>query len=82
MRITHTNDSLNLLAFLEKYPNQWHGYSGDKRTLKAVERLKLLHSHAFVTSGFQQMFWDTSERGDSNNIFNSSKRNEYGEVKY
>lgn len=38
-RITHTNDSLNLIHFLTKYPDCWHSYAGDKRTFRAVWRV-------------------------------------------
>lgn len=40
-RITHTDDSLNVVYFAERYPG-WHGYAKDKRTEKAVERARVL----------------------------------------
>lgn len=35
----HTTDSLKLLAFLEKYPNNWHSVALDMQTLKAFCKL-------------------------------------------
>ena len=54
MRLTHTIDSLKLYEFLEKYPNRWHGYATDKKTLKALERVKILYP-LVVTNEFNQM---------------------------
>ena len=54
MRLTHTIDSLKLYAFLEKYPNRWHTYGTDKKTLKALERVKILYP-LVVTNEFNQM---------------------------
>ncbi len=42
MRLTHTDDSLKALEFVEKYPNQWHTFKQDKRTRQAVKRLEVL----------------------------------------
>lgn len=39
MTITHTNDSLKVTEFAQKYPG-WHSYAKDKRTTKAVERAR------------------------------------------
>lgn len=43
MRVTHTNDSLKMIEFLQKYPNQWHSIAKDKRTLKAFDIVHVLY---------------------------------------
>lgn len=43
MKLKHTKDSLKLTEFAMKYPDQWHSYSKDARTTKAVERAKFLN---------------------------------------
>lgn len=34
----HTQDSLNLVDFAIEYPNKWHSYALDRKTLKAVKK--------------------------------------------
>jgi hypothetical protein len=41
--MNHTTDSLNMMYFLEKYPNQWHSLARNKKTLKAFNRLQFLY---------------------------------------
>ena len=49
----HTNDSLNLSQFLEKYPSQWHSLAKDKKTRKAFDRLQFLYgTKVFEFDGF------------------------------
>ncbi len=52
MRITHIKDSLKLVEFAQKYPNAWHNYAKDKKTLKAVERAVFLGR--IITNEFNQ----------------------------
>jgi hypothetical protein len=33
--VIHTQDSLKLFEFLQKYPNQWHSFADDAVTLRA-----------------------------------------------
>ena len=49
--LTHTIDSQKLVEFAQRYDG-WHGYAKDKRTLKAVERAKILGR--IETNDFQQ----------------------------
>lgn len=42
MRLTHTEDSLKALEFVERYPNQWHSFNKDSKTTKAIKRLEIL----------------------------------------
>lgn len=42
MRLGHTVDSQKLTEFAERLNSKWHTYKKDKKTLKAVERAKLL----------------------------------------
>jgi len=44
-----TKDARKLLAFLEKYPGQWHSYSRDNKTLKAVKRLMILYTEKTIS---------------------------------
>jgi hypothetical protein len=41
--ITHTQDSLKLIEFLKDYPDQWHSVRKDKRTSRAVVRVRTLY---------------------------------------
>ena len=44
MRIGHTKETLKLMGFLERCaPISWQSFAKDKKTLKAVERLKNLY---------------------------------------
>ena len=51
MMMKHTNDSLNVAYFAEKHPG-WHTYGKDKRTLRAVERARVLGS--IIVNEFNQ----------------------------
>ncbi len=42
MRLGHTKDSQTLAEFAYRYENQWHSFNKDKKTIKAVDRAKLL----------------------------------------
>lgn len=37
--LKHTNDSLNLYEFLERYPKKWHSLAKDKKTAKAFSSI-------------------------------------------
>jgi hypothetical protein len=51
--IRHTKDSLNLMYFLEKYPNQWNSLAKDKKSRKAFQRLQDLYgTQVFEFDGF------------------------------
>lgn len=51
--MNNTKDSLKLMAFLEKYPNQWHSLATDKKTVRAFERLQALYgTSVFEFDGF------------------------------
>jgi hypothetical protein len=43
-RLGHTQGSLKLTNFVEKYMKvgEWHGYTLDKKTIQAVDRAELL----------------------------------------
>ena len=40
MKPTMTDDTLKLLLFLQKYPNEWHAYSKDWLTVSIVKKCK------------------------------------------
>lgn len=46
----------DLIQFLQKYPNQWHSFSDDAKTIRAVAVLSLLHGLK-VNLNTSQMFW-------------------------
>jgi hypothetical protein len=46
----------DLIRFLQKYPNQWHTYNDDAKTIRAVATLHLLHGLK-VNINTNQMYW-------------------------
>jgi hypothetical protein len=61
--MTNTKDSLKLMQFLEKYPNQWHSLATNKQTVRAFERLQALYGvYVYEFDGFtNQMRFVPSE---------------------
>lgn len=45
-----------LINFLQKYPNRWHSYNYDAKTIRAVATLHLLHNLK-VNITTNQMYW-------------------------
>jgi hypothetical protein len=58
-----TNDQANLLRFLQKYPNQWHSYQSDHKTLKAVIGLSERNSNLKLDRELKQMYFQTEFTG-------------------
>ncbi len=52
-KIKHADNVNNLIAFLQKYPNQWHGYIPDDETTAALNEVKKYWS--VETNDFAQM---------------------------
>lgn len=48
MQIKHTQLSLKLFEFLEKYPRKWHSISKDKTTKNAFQRLQELYGSGIM----------------------------------
>lgn len=57
--VTET-DASKLLDFCLKYPDQWHTYSTDKRTIRAIREVSKLSD--LETSAFSNQFFFHIER--------------------
>jgi len=46
----------DLINFLQKYPNRWHSYAQDAKTIRAVAVIHMLHN-TLVNITTHQMYW-------------------------